>query len=207
MNLYGFINNNTLNFFDNLGLLIKKHTPKQRPNKYVSQEEFKEIFSDATDNDVGGTSNNWQDMATNGGRFFPVRVSANDKCALEVQDAELIVDVYVIDGYSGEKGIDGMTIEEHEYVHEEINSNFWNAMAEFLNSYDKQKMSSALCASQWADYLNNWFIAFGLKAHQTDLLFDVQQYQRKGLDETIRQIDQAVQELTDATKHLDEECR
>jgi RHS repeat-associated protein len=179
LNLYGFVRNNAANTIDLLGKLMKTYIDGSAISKGFDNwkhDPALQILEIAFGGAVGGqTIANWPRRQD---------VIKCDGCILKISDAELKVNIEILNEYlSGNKkdnkvGNSNLTVLEHERKHEYHHQASWNAAAIFINPYHNKDYKNDDCCNLWAAYFKEAYSMFEYIAYLNDEMFDCKEYGR-----------------------------
>lgn len=152
------IGSDLINAHDNLGLEL---TPYKGPApiNYADQQLKGDPLV------TGTTSEKWGAMVSieNGAKgTFVLRATGELKIAITIRR-----------GFSQDRDLLGLTIEEHERTREGIYAMFWGLLAEKINHLDGQCVKSRQCAELLASIGNNWSRVLHAAAQQTQQGFSL----------------------------------
>ncbi len=165
-NLYGFVSNSPLVYYDARGLALTQYTRDFTQDPWLV-EDLGRIFRNESRRGSGAvTQNDWADhliVATQSGKHVKIEGELEIRFIVDVRSSP------------SNTGVDGLSIREHEFFHGYIAKTFWNANASLVNKWEGDYCSEG-CAIMAADIANQAHLYNFYLEESVNHKFDVDQY-------------------------------
>jgi RHS repeat-associated protein len=164
-NLYGFVANNAVNYTDLLGRALNPFNPDFGGTPFLV-EDLGDLFRREGGNASGAvTITDWPDVvATATGNSVTVQGSLSVRFEIDT----LMPSPSAL-------GVDGIPVQEHEYLHGIISATFWNGNLDVINAYEGTYCRPG-CAQLAADAANQLNLYRKYLQQAANSGFDVSQY-------------------------------
>jgi len=178
VNLYGFVGNDGVNYWDVLGMEMKQYNNQSATPKPIDNWKNDLVLHALSLSGAivsGNTKPKW-----------PLRqeVIKCDGCVLKISDTEMTVSIDILRSYlDGENkntkvGKSNLTTIEHERRHENHAEANWNAAAKLINPFHNTDFKSESCCQKHAAFLKQVYTVWETINYLNDENFDCEEYNR-----------------------------